>query len=418
MSIRKTWLCVATLALLLDPTRAAEPEPPGVTLTQFEPNLPILHLSATEAIVSERKVPGQVRLSTPEANSPENTGALPGLVRFHGASSQGYPKKSFALTLEKPVRWLGLRESAQWVLNAAFVDRSLMRHKLSYDLFRSLSGPGHKRYAAGSRFVEVKLNGRYHGAYLLMERVDGALLELRRFDSNAPSQACVYKAENHGADFGAMGHAAFEQRDPDPLVMPYWGPLDRFARFASRSTESEFHDLNVGIASRLDLENTIDFHLLILLTSNLDGTDKNQIFARNVSTPEVPAPRFFFAPWDYDATFGRNWDAGRVSPNEWLSNHLFDRLLGDAAYRRKFAARWQQLRGKEFSAATLRHLIDENVRTLGPAAQRNEERWRTLNGLHPDRLNFAQDVAQMQEWTAARLQWLDEEIARRTPAVR
>jgi hypothetical protein len=409
--MKRIWLL--PFALLAVGARGAESAPARIALTNFESNLPIIHLEAKEQIVSERKVPCTVRMVMPQGAESENTGVLPGVVRIHGASSQMYPKKSFAITLAAPGRWLGMRESKQWVINAAFVDRSLMRHKLSYDLFRALSAGETKRFAAASRFVEVNLNGRYHGAYLLMERVDRAMLELKSYDSNAPTHACIYKAEDHGADFGRPGHAAWEQREPDPLVLPYWGPLDRFSRFASSAKDAEFFDPGTGIASRLDLDNTIDFHLLILLTSNMDGNDKNIIFARDTPSEEVPKPRFFFAPWDYDATFGRNWDARRVEPTEWLSNHLFDRLLGDTAYRRKFAARWKQLREKDFSAQNIQKMMDENVRTLGDAVKRNALRWRTLTGPYPDRLSFEDDVAQIREWTVARLKWLDAEIAQR-----
>jgi spore coat protein H len=302
-----------------------------------------------------------------------------------------------------------MRESAHWVLNAAHVDRSLMRHKLSYDLFRALSAGDAKRFAAASRFVELNLNGKYHGAYLLMERVDRAMLELRSYDSNATSQACIYKAVDHGADFGQPGHAAYEQREPDPLVRPYWKPLDDFSRFVSAAPEAEFFHPETGIASRLDLDNAIDFHLLVLLASNMDGIDKNFIFARDALKTGAPRPRFFFVPWDYDATFGRNWNAVPVEPTAWLSNHLFDRLLKDAAYRKRFAARWKALRAREFSISNVHRLIDENARTLGDATNRNTARWRTLNG-YPDRLSFAEDVAQMKNWIKARAQWLDQEI--------
>jgi hypothetical protein len=68
---------------------------------------------------------------------------------------------------------------------------------------------------------------------------------------------------------------------------------------------------------------------------------------------------------------------------------------------------------REFSIAAIHGLIDENVRTLGDAAQRNSARRRTLDGPYPDRLSFEQDIAQMKEWVAARVKWLDTEIARR-----
>jgi len=375
-------------------------------------NLPIVFLEAQETIVSDRKVPCAVRMALPPG-TPGDPVAVSGLVRIHGATSQGYPKKSYALTLETPVPWLGMRASTQWVLNAAFVDRSLMRHKLSYDLFRSLSAAKAKRYAAASRFVEVHLNGEYNGAYLLMERVDRALLELRSYDGNAPSPACAYKAEDHNANFSQPGHAGYEQREPDAAVKMYWEPLDEFNQFVSRASDAEFHDPQKGIATRLDLDNAIDFQLLVLLTSNLDGITKNFILARDAIMPDTPLPRFFFAPWDYDATFGRNWDARRVDATAWLSNHLFDRLHGSADFRKKFAGRWKQLREREFSVATIHRLIDDNARTLGDAAQRNATRWRTLDGPYPDRLTFEEDLAQMKAWVVARVKWLDAEIDRR-----
>jgi spore coat protein CotH len=305
-----------------------------------------------------------------------------------------------------PVQWLGMRQSPHWVLNAAFVDRSLMRHKLSYDLFRSLSSTNGPRFASASRFVEVNLNGRYLGVYLLMERVDRALLNLDRFDTNATEHACIYKAIDHGADFQRFGHGSYEQREPDPLVLPYWNPLDQLNRFVATGDDSQFFDPAQGIASRLDLDATIDFHLLVLLTSNMDGYDKNFIIARDAPQPNHSLPRFFFVPWDYDATFGRTWNGDYFRPTAWHSNHLFERLLTNAGYRQKFGARWRQLRQHEFSLQTINHLIDQNVQTLGPAADRDHARWRGLS--------MQDDVSQMQQWLEQRLSWLDKEIARRT----
>jgi spore coat protein H len=420
MNGEKTWrrflhwvfACVMTASV-----SAAEISPSknsATSLTNFEPNLPIVFLEAKEQIVSERKVPCTLKLVLPYGSSAESTGALTGVVRVHGASSQRYSKKSFGVTLDAPVRWLGMRESPHWVLMAATVDRSLMRHKLSYDLFRSLSVSNAPRFAAASRFIELNLNGKYHGAYLLMERVDRAMLELRRYDSNAPHQAVIYKAVDHAANFDRLGHGGYEQREPDPLTGEYWGPLDRFNRFVSSAKDAEFFDPAKGISARLDLDNTIDFHLLVLLASNMDGYDKNLLLARDAPTTKPPLPRFFFVPWDYDATFGRNWEASLVDPTMWLSNHLFDRLLGDAAYRKKFAARWKQLRAQQFSVPAIHAMIDENVRTLGDATKRNEIRWHTRNGPYPDHIGFEEDVAQMKEWIAARVKWLDQEIDRKT----
>ncbi len=400
------------IGLAASHSAAERPSQAEAEAVQAGTNLPIVLIDAKEPIVSERKVVCTARVKQPPG-TPDDAEAVAAVVRIRGASSQAYEKKSYALTLEAPAQWLGMRRSTHWILNAAAVDRSLMRHKLSYDLFRLLSSANGKRYATASRFVEVQMDGRYKGAYLLMERLDRTLLELRSYDGSAASHACIYKAVDHGANFSQPGHEGYEQREPEAETKAYWEPLDEFNQFVTRAMDADFRDPAKGIASRLDLDNAIDFQLLVLLTSNLDGITKNYILARDAALPDASVPRFFFAPWDYDATFGRNWDASRVGPAEWLSNHLFDRLHGDAAFRKRFAARWKQLREREFSVATIHGLMDDNVRALGDAAQRNAARWRTLDGPYPDRLGFEEDLAQMKEWVAARVQWLDHEIARR-----
>jgi len=383
---------------------------PGIPVGGHEPNLPTVFLEAKEQIVSERKVPCTLKIVCPKGSERGNIGPLPGVAGFHGATSQGFPKKSFSIALAEPAQLLDMRTHDNWILNAAYIDRSLMRHKLSFDLFRSLSSGSAKRFAVASRFVEVYLNGSYNGAYLLMERVDKQLLELRDYRSSEANPVCIYKAINHAANFGEQGHSGYEQREPDPAVRTYWEPLDEFNRFVIASPTGEFFNPQTGIESRLDLDNAIDFHLLVLLTCNMDGITKNFYLARNGQESGPPNQRFFFAPWDYDGTFGRNWNATVVPPSAWLSNNLFDRLLGNATYREKFVARWNYLRDHAFSVETIRGMIDNCVRTLGDAAHRNVARWPTAGGPYPDKLTFEEDISQMKLWTEARIKWLDRQI--------
>ena len=403
-------LAVGLLGLPAGQTRAASAGGADLTPETGQRNLPVVLLQTTNTIEGDVRVPCTVQILCPAGTGCGVTNRLAGVVGLHGASSRGYPKKSYAFTLEQPASLLDLRTNAHWVLNAAYIDRSLMRHKLSYDLFRSWSVKGAERFAIASRFVEVQLNGDYRGAYLLMERVDRSLLGLRPFGSNDVSHACIYKAIDHAANFGQPGRAGYEQREPDPLTHPYWRPLDEFNRFVSTAPDAKFFDPQTGIESRLDLDNAIDFHLLVLLTSNGDGITKNFILARDGQESGVPSQRFFFVPWDYDGTFGRNWDASPVPPSVWLSNNLFDRLLGQAAYRARFAARWRQLRERGLSAKSIQGMIEANAQTLGEAPRRNAACWPTTNGPAPDELTFVEEIDQMKRWVEERIQWLDQAI--------
>jgi len=380
------------------------------------PILPVIELSTSQDISSEAKISCTVRWvpSPTGVDRTANTNLLNGKVRIHGASSQSYEKKSLALSLDSPTRWLGRISGRQWVLNAAYVDCSLMRHKLSYDLFQSLSSDGVKRHASSSRFVELRLNGQYHGTYLLMERVEGSLLGFTPKGQPSKVPAVLYKAIDHDANFSNPGHSGYEQREPSPEDQEYWGPLDDLNQFVATATDANFANAQSGIGSRLDIDNAIDFHLLVLLTSNMDGFDKNFILARNAVTEAHPVPRFFFVPWDYDATFGRNWEGSPVEPTFWLSNHLFDRLLSHEVFRRKYSDRWQALRRSQFSVETVHRMIDDNARSVATTARRNESRWTPIRGAESGSLAFTEDVAQMKEWVVARTRWLDAEMERQT----
>ena len=374
--------------------------------------MPRVSLDTKDPIVSDRRVACTVGIVHPKGGGTGLTNPAPAIVRLHGASSQAFPKKSFSFSLEDSAALLAMGENRHWILNAAYIDRSLMRHKLAYDLFRSLSRPGHPRFAADSRFVELKLNGDYQGVYLLMEHVDRQRLRLRSYHSNDFSHACIYKARDHGANFAQPGHWGYEQREPDPTIHGYWKPLDDLDRFVSTAPDLDFFHPETGVESRLDVDNAMDFHLLVLLTSNTDGIDKNFYLARDGQEAGPQRERFLFAPWDYDSTFGRNWNGSPFPAEIWLSTHLFDRLLANAAYRERFLARWTQLRAREFSLETIQRLIDDNARTLGAGAQRNATRWPTTGWPYPDRLTFEEDLVQMKRWAEARLIWLDQHLQR------
>ena len=413
---RRLWVFAVAAALLgLGESLLWAQAPTNASATArigWETNLPVLSLQITNPVNSETKVPCVLRVDLPPGQAWAHTNVLTSGVRIHGASSRAYPKKSYGLTLDEPAPLLGFPASAHWILNAAYIDRSLMRHKLAYDLFRSLGGPGTNRFAAGSRFVEVNVNGKYNGVYLLMQRVDKQLMGLRSYQSNDTVHACIYKAVDHAANFSMPGHGGYEQRDPDPTTRPYWDPLDEFNRFVSRATAEEFSDPQTGIAARLDLDNAIDFHLLVLLAGNGDGITKNFFLAREGQATGPAKQRFSFAPWDYDGSLGRSWDTSRVPPSIWLSNHLFERLRQVPAYREKFVARWTHLSDHQFSMATVQGLIDVDARTLGEAARRNASRWPAKGWPYHDQLTFDDDLAQMKEWVKARVEWMDGHINR------
>ena len=156
---------IVLLAVLAGQPALADPEhtatnPHRLSVGEYERNLPLIFLEAKEPALSEQKVACSLRILCPEGSEGRDSGPLPGGIQLHGGMSRSLPKKSFSIRLQHPAQLLDLREHAHWILNAACIDRSLMRHKLSFDLFRSLSAQGVNRCAAASRFVEVYFDGK------------------------------------------------------------------------------------------------------------------------------------------------------------------------------------------------------------------------------------------------------------------
>ncbi len=88
-------------------------------------------------------------------------------IEIRGASSQSYPKKQYGFETwdsegnDIDVAFFDFPPEEDWILNAPYADKSLMRNKLVYDLSRYMG-----RYASRAKFVEFKLNRLDKGTYV------------------------------------------------------------------------------------------------------------------------------------------------------------------------------------------------------------------------------------------------------------
>ena len=113
-------------------------------------------------------------------------------IRGRGNTSWGFPKKSYKLKLDKKTNLCGMGKNKHWALISCYWDESFLRNKMSYDL----SGEMGLNYAS-SVWVDVYLNGNYHGVYLLCEhiRVDDDRVEIYDWEGTAEDVAeAIYDA--------------------------------------------------------------------------------------------------------------------------------------------------------------------------------------------------------------------------------
>ncbi|MGZ5472011.1 MAG: CotH kinase family protein, partial [Nitrososphaeraceae archaeon] len=108
---------------------------------------------------------------------------------------------------------LDFEDSKSFKLNPLKLDPSLMRIKLSYDIFNMLKDKDHMDIASKSEYVEVFVDNEYKGVYLLEERVNNKLFNLPKYKKKDLKHSVIYEAEETFANF-TNGIQGFTQKEP------------------------------------------------------------------------------------------------------------------------------------------------------------------------------------------------------------
>ena len=198
--MRKIGPLLVALEFLAVRAQGAEANRAGVA-HQLRAQSAVIYLRRRSDL-SERKVPCGVRMALPKAWS-RKTGTLSGVVRFHERLRRCIPRNLSPRQLaHRCAGW----ECAKFALGAQRCVRGPFSCGTSF--LRSvprLVCADAKRFAAAKSIRGSESQWQVSWRLLVDGTRGSALLELRAFDSNATSHACIYKAENHGADFGSVG---------------------------------------------------------------------------------------------------------------------------------------------------------------------------------------------------------------------
>lgn len=351
------------------------------------------------------------------------------LLRHRGASSLRYQKKSFAIKLTDPqgddidASLLGMRSDNSWILDAMAMDRSRMRNRVSMDLWNDFSAPPYTlQYdsravnATHGRYVEVYVNHHYEGLYCLSEKIDRKQLRLKKFSGNKV-RGVLYKLtsftkmmgggdEWYEADNTASQWKTFEAAYPDPADgEPFdWQPLSSLIHFLTYSNTST---VNRELPERIDLPVWIDYFLFVELLVADDNVGKNQyLYCYDITSQ----PIISIAPWDLDATWGRDYRANAVEPQtEFINTNRIDLFL-----RRVYAPtcdayeqRYQQLRTTTFHPDSLCQRFNTlyNLLSRTGALDRETKRWNGTDGIT---LDFPSERIYINQWINHRIAALDQ----------
>lgn len=419
--------------------------------------LPIVVLHTSPDCNGTDYTPGDFRVIDPSTAAYDPV--LNATFRYRGASAQNYQKKAFAVKLKDAEgesmdhSYFGLREDNNWILDAMAVDKVRMRNRVSTDLWNAFStrpyyADEEPEMNPGTRghFVEMILNGSYHGLYCMTEKLDRKQLKLKKIkqEDGEPDviRGVLYKSDQWSYEV-LMGHELDNRVLPQYAPQSYsnssmtwstyemdypdlddgesidWGPLYNAVNFVATSSDSEFAS---QYTSWFDMPVWTDYYLFLDVILATDNHGKNMfLFNYNISDKDN-GQLISMAPWDLDGTWGRRWDGSDYYTSAttvfedmlWQNEHgeltLYYRLRNNPATREQWAKalseRYAALRSGPFHPDSLKARFTSyaNLMTESGAVNRETLRWNTSDS----RSDIAGDVDYITGWIDQRMAALDE----------
>lgn len=368
-------------------------------------------------------------------------------IGMRGASSIGYPQKSYSFTTMKDavqdsnIVVLDMPREHDWLLINNWNDKSFARNSLAQKIFSEM---GH--YAVRMRHCEVTLNGVYVGIYLLSEKikVDKARVDISKMlttDNAGPEVSGGYIIKNDGYDndygfyskFSPVGHAstdhAFVYVDY-PKSANITTPQKTYIQSFIDSLEtalygSNFSEPNNGYSKFISRASFIDYFLLNELARNVDGNKKSSYWHKDRWDKKG---KLKAGPvWDFDWAWKNIWDCEQYSrtdgsgwsykivdcPADVLSFGWFKRLLMDPNFSNAVDCRWKELRATILSNDSIFNYIDSVEQALLIPQQRHFTAFPVLgqsNGapeVDAPATTYHGEILRLKSWIQTRINWLD-----------
>ncbi|RMF09445.1 MAG: spore coat protein CotH [Candidatus Neomarinimicrobiota bacterium] len=356
-------------------------------------------------------------------------------IELRGSSSLWYPKKqyrfetqdSFGDNLNVPL--LGLPPENDWVFYGPYVDQSLIRNVLAYQLSRAIG-----RYASRTRYCELVINGDYRGLYVLLEtvkrdahRVDIAALGEADTTGTALTGGYILKIDRFAGEslgYWESDHQVIYQYHypkPDRILPAQTAYIQSFMeQFETAMSGSNPGDSATGYPVYIDVDSFVDHFLLNELAKNVDAY---RLSAFLYKKRDDHGGKLYAGPiWDFNLSFGKAWfpddewvyDQWQVNYND---THPADPyqvpfwwivLSQEPDFRQRVEARWQELRTSTFRLDSLLDRIDVLVAETAEARVRNFQRWPNPDYPH----TYEEEILQLKGWLAHRVLWIDGHLQR------
>lgn len=402
-----------------------------------ESSLPLVNITTDiESVTKEKEIAGTLEIYDLKARTEGQQYFKTNCrVKYRGSSSLSYDKKSFAI---KPtdandekvdVNIFGIREDDSWILDAMAIDRIRMRNRLCFDLWNEIS---HTPYETdyGNRngtlgvYVELFVNGNYHGLYCMTDKINRKLLGLKKAkeneeDNTVTIRGLLFKGNSWTPATALREYDATQPLDTDmwngwELQYPddypcaeVWQPLMDFIDLFQLSAST----LGTRYGEYLYKKNLTDYCILILALNYGDCAMKNTF----LSTVNIEnGHQYLITPWDMDMSLGGYYD-GQYNDVLCSINQITDLKLFYALYSYNIdgfkdgvAEAWKELSQTTFSIENVFKRIDDYAEAFvkSGAWEREYDKWNNNPVALTKDIN--EELSYVKDWYARNYQHLSD----------
>ncbi|GAB3174132.1 CotH kinase family protein [Telluribacter humicola] len=417
--------------------------------------LPILIIDTRgQAIPNEPKIvaslkiidngPGKTNFPTDKPSFESTIG-----IEQRGSSSRIlFPKKPYGFELrdakgEEGVSapLLGMPAEEDWVLNATYNDKTLVREVLTYGLYRQFSS----HYATPTRYCEVILNDQYQGLYILMEkikrdknRINISNLKSSDTSGDALTGGYILKLDKTEGSASRTWESPFKSSSNKSIPIQIEFPKiediteaqfnyikEYLTSFETALKSEGYRDEATGYPKYINVDSWVDYLIINEVCRNVDAYRISTFFYKD---RESKGGKLVMGPiWDFNLAYGNvdfcqgesymGWafDFNNVCQNE--PNQMpfwWNRLLMDFNFARKVRLRYQSLREDVLKTDRVHQYIDSTITSLDEAPIRNFQRWPVIGQkLWPNYYvgnTYQDEVKYLKDWISLRLKWMDQAL--------
>ena len=364
-------------------------------------------------------------------------------IELRGESSISFEKKNYSIELwdengdDIDAAFLNFPEEEDFILYGPYSDKSLINNVFAMHLARSLG-----QYASRTRLVEVVINDDYKGLYVLMEKIKRDknridIANLKTEDNSGDQLTGGYIIRIDHSDGESGWHSDYQKfRGEDSIFYQYYYPEEDKITPEQESyiqayvkefedaiaTDSFRNEKGKHYTKYINIGSFIDNFFINEITKNVDAYWLSSYFHkdRTSKTGKLTAGPI----WDYNLSMGNASYCNTWNPWGWMyydcsgeSPFWWDRFLNSFTFTTVMRCRWESLRTSTLATDSLLQYIDDTVLEIGPAADRNFQRWPILGTYvwpnsdttaayqsHEEAIQF------IKRWLPKRLEWMDANV--------